>query len=175
MRTRPGFTLIEIILAMSILAFVGVMFLSALTYTATSWIAAAESVELAQKARLGLTRIFVELQELRGMDASQRASNDGDNFYFLDVDGQALALRHVGGTILLGGRVLLDGVAADGDILTYSRADGSAWNPVSGDLTDLYEIGVSVVFDSQYLDAQRAFTTTVNPLYTGVARAPRLQ
>jgi len=175
MRQRPGFTLVEIILVMTILAFMGAMFVSALTYATTSWLAATESVELAQKGRLGLTRLFVELQELRGMDPALRAGNDTDNLYFLDTDGEPLALRRVGNTIMLGGRVLLNGVATGGTMLTYRRADGSAWNPASGELRDLYEIGIRVALVSQYLNAERAFTTTVNPLFTGAARAPRLQ
>ena len=175
LRPRPGFTLVELILAMTILAFVGVMFVSALTYSATSWIAAAESVELAQKGRLALTRLFVELQELRGMDPALRGDNDANNLFFLDTDGQPLALRRVGSTIVLGGRVLLDGVATSGDMLTYRRADGSAWNPASAELRDLYEIRIRVALASQYLNAERAFTTTLNPLFTGAARAPRLQ
>jgi prepilin-type N-terminal cleavage/methylation domain-containing protein len=175
MRNRPGFTLIEIILAMSILAFVGVVFISALTYTATSWVAAAESVEMAQKARLALTRIFVELQEMRGMDAGHRADNDANTLYFIDMDGQPLLLRQVGDTIFLDGEALLDGAATGGELLSFRRADDSDWDPTNDDLDDLYEIGIRVVLDSQYLNTQRAFGTVVNPLYTGVARAPRLQ
>ncbi len=175
MRTRRGFTLIEMIIALALVGIVGATFVAALSYTARSYLAAAESVEMAQKSRLALTRIFVELQEMRDVDTANRAGADADAFYYVDSAGAAASLVRTGGAITLSGNVLLDGVSASGDMLAYSRADGTAWDPSSDDFEDLYEIAVTVVMASTYLEGNRTFTTTINPLYTGVSRAPRLE
>lgn len=174
MRTRPGFTLIEIIMTLSLLAFVGAMFTGALSYSAQSYIAASESVEMAQKARLALTRIFVELQEMRDADDANRGGDDENEFHYIDSDGDAAVLRKTGTSITLNGNVLLGNVGS-GNLLSYREADGTAWNPSSGDIEDLFEVGISVVMDSDFINQDRTFVTTVNPLYTGAARAPRLE
>lgn len=174
MRAKPGFTLVEIIMAVSLLAMIGALFTGALTYTAQSYVAAAESVEMGQKARLALTRIFVELQEMQDVNDTNRGDIDAGEFHYLDVAGEQAVLRRTGSTITLNGDVLLDAVGS-GDLLTYRNADGNAWDPSADDVQDLFEVEVRVVMDSDYVGRERTFVTTVNPLFTGAARAPRLE
>lgn len=177
MRTARGFTLIEIILSMVLLSMVGLVFVAAMTYATQTYLFAVDMVEITQKSRLALTRAFIELQEMNGPDDGNRANDDGNDFHFVDRNGNSMRLQRTGGQVLLNGNLLIDELGEYGseNLLNFSTETGGTWNPASDDFDELYEIEIRIILDADFADTDRTFVTTVNPLYTNVLRAPKME
>jgi len=176
MRTTParGFTLLELILSLAILAALGVLALSSLSVGAKGFMSSRADVETSQRARLALTRMTIDLRGLTSLTTAQDAT-----LTFKDKDGTTTTLTRVGNTITLNGNTLIENLATyptGSKLFTYHRADGvTAWT-TSNDLSLLYEIVITLrltrAFDPVGSAITHEFTASLNPRNTGAANSP---
>ncbi|BBD08527.1 prepilin-type N-terminal cleavage/methylation domain-containing protein [Desulfovibrio ferrophilus] len=174
---KPGFTLIELISALVLTTIVATAFFYALVYGVQQYVQSYQTASLAQKARLALTRMHVELTEIQDIDQAHSGNIDGTHFFYIDHNGQAGSLEISGSTIAMNGQfTLVDDLAsfASGETLfTYSDGNGNTWTPADG-FDDLYEVTITLRMES--LDSNSlAFTHTVNPRNSSNLNAPKLQ
>ncbi len=166
---RNGFTLLEIIVSLALLAVVAGAMFSALAYGVSAFVFTEDRVEDAQQARLALSRMRRELMEMRGVDAS----SDQDSLVFTDSDGAQATLAHSGSTVTYNGNTLMNGLGAYGNtehLFAYAESDGSVWAPATGDFNDLSTITVTLRISSGGTNID--YATTVNPRKTNVPDGP---
>lgn len=173
---RPGFTLIEIIATLVITGIVAMAFFSSLVYGVQQYIQSYQTASLAQKARLALTRMHVELLEISDIDPVLAINIDDKHFYYIDRNGVAGSLALADDEIVMNGQfTLVDGVTAldNGQALfTYRNGAGETWNPNDG-FDTLFEIAITLPLETQN-NASIEFTHTVNPRNSLNANAPKL-
>ena len=166
---QTGFTLLEIIVSLMLLAVVAATLFSALSYGVSAYVYAEQRVEDAQQARLALERMRRELLEMRDVSAS----SDQDGLVFTDHDGVQATLARSGSDVTYNGHTLfgdLGSYGANEHLFTYTRADGGAWPPATGDFNDLARISVLLRLTDQGKSID--YTTTVNPRKTDVPDGP---
>jgi len=166
---RNGFTLLEIIASLILMALVAGAMVNALGYGVSAYVFTEARVEDAQQARLALSRMRRELMPMQGVDAS----SDQDTLVYTDDDGTQATLALTGTTVTYNGHTLVNGLDAYGaneHLFTYAESDGSTWNPATGDFNDLAIITITLKLDSGGHDF--AYTTTVNPRKTDVPDGP---
>ncbi len=168
-----GFTLLEVLLSIAILAALGVLVLSSLTIGAKGFMAARADVETTQRARLALTRMAIDLRRVTTVTAAQPTS-----FSFTNADG-AIVLAQAGSTITLNNNLLIENLASypqGTNLFTYLRSDGATAWTAADDVEDLYRIVVTLrlnrVKDPVGSTVTEVFTATLNPRNTGAANFP---
>lgn len=171
-----GFTLLEMIVSIGLLGLVGMAFVMCLVYATQSYVTARDATALTQKAHLALTRMYVELAEIQGIDSGHAGSIDDSAFYFSDHNGQASSLVLNNGEILLGGNTLVDGLASYSGgqaLFTYVDENGSTWTTADG-FDDLFEIQVQLRMQGLDGSGTSSFNMTVNPRKTTKPSAPKM-
>ncbi|WP_461208251.1 prepilin-type N-terminal cleavage/methylation domain-containing protein [Desulfocurvus sp. DL9XJH121] len=173
----PGFTLLEMIAVIVLLGIVSAAFADSLVYGVRNYLSARDATALAQKARLALTRMYVELAEIQGLDPSHSGSIGESAFYYLDHDGQSGSLVLADGEIRMNGQPLVDNVADYGssELFTYLDENDNSWSTSDG-FDALYRITVELRLTSA-IDSGEAsvFTFTVTPRRTTTPDAPKLE
>ena len=168
-RDRNGFTILELIVAMVLMALVAGAMFNALAYGISAYVFTEERVEDAQQARLALSRMRRELMEMQAVNAASTQ----DSLVFTDSNGVQVTLARSGSAVTYNGHTLINGLGtyANNEFLfTYEQSDGSAWTPGTDDFNDLAKITIALRLDS----GGRTFdyATTVNPRKTDVPDGP---
>lgn len=176
-RHAAGFTLIELVATMVLTAMVGTAFAMALAYGVNQYAESSRTATLTQKARLALTRMFIELVEIQGVDGAQQGNIDDNAFYYIDHDGNAGSLAKSGTTLVMNGQfTLVDGVGSysgSQKLFTYLDADGNAWTPSDG-FDDLFEIAILLKLSTPD-GGDISFTHSVNPRKSTIPNAPKME
>lgn len=175
MRTSSrGLTLLELLLSLTILAVLGALTVSALTIGAKGFMSSRADVETAQRARLALTRLTIDLRNLSAITTAQ-----GSSLVFTDKDGTSTTLAHTGTNLTLNGNLLAEDLAtypAGSTLFAYRRADGTTAWTITDNLDLLYEIIITLRLkrprDPVAGGVTHIFTATVNPRNTGAANMP---
>ena len=179
MRTQrtTGFTLLELIVTMVLMGIIGGVFVNSLVYGIEQYEASRRIAGITQKARTALTRMHMELAEMKSLDSAHTGDIDGSGFYFVDHNGNAASFVLSSGRVLMNGsHPLVDdlGTYPSGQALfTYEDENGNAWQPSDG-FDDLREVNITLLMDT-ITGQPKQFTHSVNPRKTTVPNAPRME
>jgi prepilin-type N-terminal cleavage/methylation domain-containing protein len=170
---EQGFTLVEIIVVLVILAIVAVGLSGAIIYSAQNFIFAREANQLSQKAQLALARIKRELVDVKSISS---AGSNGIQYTL--ATGGTYSIQYSGNVITMAGinpavpvQPLVGGVAI-GNIFSYFTTSGAEWT-TANPINDLAQIKVVIVLTYQSTN-QLTFNTTINPRRTAIPNVPRL-
>lgn len=172
-----GFTLLELVVSISLFALVGTAFVMCLAYAIQNYLTARETTELTQKAHLALTRMYVELAEIQGIDPANSGKIDSTEFYFIDHNGEAGSLILQGREIRLNGNTLVDGLAlysTGQNLFTYQDENDNNWTTGDG-FDELYGIGILLRMQGLESGDVSSFNFTVNPRKTTTPDAPKME
>ncbi|HDR15660.1 MAG TPA: type II secretion system protein [Desulfobacteraceae bacterium] len=112
MRSRGGFTLIEIIAVLVLLGILGVMAAFGIATGVQGYLTAAENAAMSQKAQLAVNRLSREILECFDCDQDNSSFDVGTKttYTFENTLGQRL-VEHESGTVKLESEVLVDSVS----------------------------------------------------------------
>lgn len=171
---RKGFTLIEMIATLVLTALVGTAFVMALVFGVDQYARSSGMAALTQKSRLALTRMYVELAEVQGLDTARQGGIGSSAFYYIDHNGDAGSLALSNGRVIMNGSyTLVDGVDSDEALFTYHDASGGTWTPGDG-FDDLFEIAISLKLTTPD-GSTGIFTHSVNPRRSTIPNAPKME
>lgn len=148
-RKQHGFTLIEIIVSLILVAIIATFAGMGLVQTVESYIFSRDTVTLTEKAQLALTRIALELEFLESIseaenDILQYVSSRGDvsQEYQLTRKETTIVLKEEGST----DRLLIDGLGnySGKTFLTYQKEDESGW-VATDDISELAFIEMTLI------------------------------
>ncbi|MBU1001963.1 MAG: prepilin-type N-terminal cleavage/methylation domain-containing protein [Proteobacteria bacterium] len=176
-RHAAGFTLIELIAALILTALVGTAFVMALAFGTEQYILSNQTATLAQKSRLTLARMYIELAEIQGLDLAHKNQIDKTNFYYIDHNGNAGSITLSSGTLLMNSQyTLVDGVGTYGSgqaLFTYHDGAGNSWTPADG-FDDLNEIAIELRLTNPD-GSSSTFVHSVNPRGSRIPNAPQME
>ncbi len=199
LKNECGFTLIEIITVLVILAIIAVGLSNLLIYGVRNFIFANDADQISQRAQLALARIKQELvnitpdpnnpavNPITTATATQITyrSSSGDTYVLLRNGNQStLNKNNTGAQILIdgltannGGNNFLvycrsDGCPPDGRTTTWSTADG--FSKINNNANYLANIRVWITLDILNATNHLDFQTSINPRSNDLPNAPNL-
>ncbi len=171
MGSQRGFTLIEIIVSLTLVSVLAAAAGFGLVEVARSYRFAKENATMAQKAHIALQRISLELMALSSVTTANntniavKTANGTRSVEFNDtqvwLNDNANALN---------GEILIDNVT--GFELTYYDSNNSAWNDTMDD-DQLFGIAVSLTLSRNDGVMVPPFTTQITPRNNGNFNAPQ--
>jgi prepilin-type N-terminal cleavage/methylation domain-containing protein len=164
MSKQDGFTLIEMIAVLLIVAVVATVSGMAIVTGVKGYLFATDNVAISQKAQMALTRMNRELMELVDVTSAeqsrvtyQKLDNTTTTVYFNDPDD---TINIVSGENPSGGDMLVDRVGLFQ--LTYYKGQ-DPWVVGTDDIHDLSTIGIELHIDRFEGELSVTFTTRISP------------
>ncbi|MBU1344526.1 MAG: prepilin-type N-terminal cleavage/methylation domain-containing protein [Proteobacteria bacterium] len=170
-----GFTLIELVLTLVILSFIGLGASAFLVYGVEGFLLARANNEVFQKANLAMERLVRETKNFDQISQISAGSmlyqRNGITFGVALVNGNIRMIR--GGAAIPSannpGSVLIDNINAF--TLNFWDVNGAGWAiPADNSLTGLARITISMTVNVS--NTIRVFTVDINPLYNNMVNGP---
>ncbi len=158
--SRAGFTLIEMIMTIIVLAVLGAILANAFFAASDAYVKTLDVENAMGPMRTALTRMTRDIREIRALK-DITAAPTAAQLQFLDLDGNSVAYSYSSGTLSRNGNALISGLSAFS--FTYQDVNGTAisspaYAPSPTDIR-LVQIDTTAVFKGQ----ARSMRTTVCP------------
>ncbi len=168
-----GFTLIELIVSLTIVALIGFGASSFLVYAANGFMLTRANIETYQKTNIAMERL---IKEIKNIDSIFEISADSIRY---QRDGQRFGIALVGSNIKLirgnsipnegTGSILINNINAFS--LEFVDVDGDAWLlPADNRLTGLSIISIQIIVAIE--NTTKTFTIQINPFYNEMVNGP---
>jgi prepilin-type N-terminal cleavage/methylation domain-containing protein len=183
MKNEKGFSLIEIIVVLIILAIMAAGLGNVVVFAVQNFIFAREANQLSQKAQLALARMKSELVDLTSVNSAntdnssiQYTLSTGET-YRIQFSGNQITLEKINPPPAIASQTLINGVVTNNDgnnFLTYYQTNGTTeWLP-GNPINQLAQIRVVIVLSFQPDNQNLTFQTTINPRKNTIPNAPSL-
>jgi len=171
---NQGFTLIEVIVTLGLMSFIGLGATYFLVYAVEGFMLARANNEVFQKTNIAMERLVRETKNMNELyqisPTSMRFERDGTRFGLALVGSNIRLVR--ANTIPTNnntGSVLIDNI--NSFAITFQNTDGTVWTvPADNSITDLSKITITIQVAIQ--NTSRTFTIEINPLYNNMVNGP---
>jgi len=167
MKENEGFTLLEVVFALVMAAFIAAVVGMGIVRAVDAYIFARENAKLNQRVQVAVERIKRELTEITSVTDVKASALSYSRFgatCTIGLDGGALKIVE-GAVSLTQGDVLLENV--HGLVFTLRKDDGSSWDVATDDDRLLFSIAIVISVNHPSPGAGPiTFSTAVNPRNT---------
>ncbi|MBU1196231.1 MAG: prepilin-type N-terminal cleavage/methylation domain-containing protein [Proteobacteria bacterium] len=173
-KNHGGFTLIELIVSLAIIALIGFGASSFLIYASKGFLLTRANIETFQKINLAMERL---IRETKNMETIWAISSDSIRY---QRDGQNFGIAQTGDTIRMTRSNSLPGAGSPGAILMdhvnsfslgFEDINGNPWTvPADNRLTGLSKINIQITVNIE--NTTKTFTMQVNPFYNDMVNGP---
>lgn len=183
LKKESGFTLMEMIAVLIILAILAIGLSRAFIWGVGNLIYARDANQISQKAQLAMARLNRELVDVRAISSASAnqivytSFSDG-NQYTINMANNQITLQ---GTNLAAWPLINGVFANNGDtaFLTYFGANGGTWSVANSTFNQLSQINVAIALSFQQsgqlgYNTPLRFNTTINPRKNTILNAPSL-
>ena len=173
MKGNGGFTLIEVIASLTILAMLGAVAGLFIVSGVNSFVIARQNNEYFQKINLAMTRLSREMTFLTDIDEISSTSikyKRGTELFSISKVGADSVKINNSQTLPDAdtGFTLVDGIT--GFVLTYKKSDGVTDWETTDNINELYRIGIQI--NCAINTVSKSFIITINPLYNNTYNGP---
>jgi len=173
MKGNGGFTLIEVIASLTILAMLGAVAGLFIVSGVNSFVIARQNNEYFQKINLAMTRLSREMAFLTDIDEISATSikyKRGTDLFSISKVGADLVKINNSQTLPDAdtGFTLINGTT--GFVLTYKKSDGVTDWEITDNINELYRIGIQI--NCAINNVSKSFIITINPLYNNTYNGP---
>lgn len=173
-KNNRGFSLLEMIVSLVIIALIGFGASTFLIYASRGFLLTKANIETFQKINIAMERLIRETKNMETIwDISAnsiRYQRNGQNFGIAQV-GNTIRIIRANTTPNEGnpGAILMDNVNAF--TLGFTNINGAAWTvPADNRLTGLSRITIQVIVDIE--NTTKTFNMQINPFYNDTVNGP---
>jgi prepilin-type N-terminal cleavage/methylation domain-containing protein len=169
-----GFSLVELIASLTIAGILAVALMTIVVTALNGFSLSKRAAGVTQKANLALSRIRVELIDVKSIDSINEDKIQYTNSYGtyeLQKIGKIVTLEKKG-TNPIPAKILIDNLATSygtDAFLVFEKASSAAWS-ASDDISELFAITILLKFDNY----SGVIQTSINPRNNNLRNAPRL-
>ena len=173
-KSATGFSLVELIASLTIAGILAVALMTIVVTAMNGFSLSKIAADVTQKSNLALSRIRVELIDLRSIEEADDKTlqyTNSNGTYELQRSGSTITLEKTG-TDPIPPKTLINTIAADygtDEFIAYEKAGGVPWG-ITDDISELFAITVLLKFQ----DYSGVLQTAINPRGNGPRNAPKL-